>query len=197
MKITMMRDLINLGLKNNLEPIGFHEEKMLWSHRLGGDWRNISKRLRIALLVGSSIPFLVAIAMYFWLLYTNPDLYFWLLLGLFMLPFLLHVERFTFFEGLEYKMYYGITSDRVVFLEKPKEGLGHQLFFKDIARIDIVGYEDSNTSTIYFITKHEVGFRGYDFEREEKRMHPTFEEIPNGKMVHDLLMQQWRLANRT
>lgn len=191
-----MRDIVNFGMQHELLPIRFREEELLWSHRLihrTPKWLKVLRSLSIGV---SFIPIIILGVAYLAILVTGFDIWLCVLFGVYFITFFIRNSQSVFYQNLENNMRYAITTDRVLFLENAGQNAGFELYFKDIARIDLVGYEGEAGSTIYFIPKYPVGFRGYDFDKEEPRMYPTFEDVPNGKAVHRILQEQWRRAHR-
>jgi hypothetical protein len=191
-----MRDLVNFGLSSDLLPIQFKEEELLWSHDLKKRTSEWYRTLRKVFISASFIPLIFLGISYLYILIMGFDLVFGLLVSVYFVSLFIQNTQSVFYHNLENKVRYGIAEDRVLFLEDAKHSSGHELLFKDIARIDLVGYEGEDYSTIYFLPKYPVEFRGYDFEKEEPRMYPTFENVPNGQAVYKLLMAQWYQANR-
>jgi hypothetical protein len=190
-----MRDLVNFGLSTDLFPIHFREEELLWSYEMKRRSLNWQRALRKTLLTVSFIPIILLGLAYLYVLLMGFDLILMILLSVYFVSLFIGNGESIFYHNLENNMRYGIAEDRVLFLENTKMDAGHELHFKDIARIDLVGYEGEDHSTIYFLPKHPVEFRGYDFEKEEPRMYPTFEAVPDGREVYELLLEQWHQAH--
>lgn len=191
-----MRDLVNFGLKSDLFPIYFREEELLWSHDLKKRSSEFQRALRKIFITVSFVPILLLGLVYLYILVMGFDLLLILLISVYFVSLFIRNSESVFYHNLENDMRYGIAQDRVLFLENGQHNAGHELYFSDIARIDLVGYEGEDHSTIYFLPKHPVDFRGYDFEKEEPRMYPTFENVPHGKEVYRILMEQWQYAHR-
>ncbi|PHN04768.1 hypothetical protein [Flavilitoribacter nigricans] len=192
-----MRDLVNFGLHTELFPIQFREEELLWSHDLKRRSSEWFRALRKVFITVSFVPIILLGVTYLYVLVMGFDLLLCLLISVYFVSLFIRNSESVFYHNLENNMRYAIAEDRVIFLENAKQNAGHELFFQDIARIDLVGYEGEEHSTIYFLPKHPVNFRGYDFEKEEPRMYPTFEDVPNGKDVYKILLDQWHEAHRS
>lgn len=191
-----MRDLVNFGLQTDLLPISFREEELLWSHDLKKSPGNWFRSLRKMFITISFVPIILLGISYLYILVMGFDWLLCLLVAVYFVSLFIRNSESVFYHNLENNMRYGIAEDRVIFLESANPNVGYEMYFKDIARIDLVGYEGEDYSTIYFLPKYPVEFRGYDFEKEEPRMYPTFESVPHGKEVHKLLMEQWAAAQR-
>lgn len=191
-----MKDLVNFGLKSDLLPIHYREEELLWSLDLKKQSGEFQRALRKIFLTVSFVPILLLGLVYLYVVVMGFDLLLLLLISVYFVSLFFRNSESIFYHNLENNMRYGIARDRVLFLEKGKHNAGHELYFSDIARIELVRYEGKDHATIYFMPKHPVDFRGYDFERAEPRMYPTFENVPQGKEVYRLLMEQWQHAHR-
>ena len=67
--------------------------------------------------------------------------------------------------------------------------------FSDILSIDLVEYNDSDLSTIYFGTSKTYDVKRIDFDNTDSRAHITFERVKSGKEVYGLLKYLKNAAN--
>lgn len=192
-----MRDLVNFGLQSEVFPVHYREEELLWSHDLSKGYSDWYRALRKMFITVSFVPIILLGLVYLYVVIMGFDLLLLILISFYFVSLFIRNSESVFYYNLENNMRYGIAEDRVLFLEQDQHNAGHELYFRDIARIDLVGYQGEDYSTIYFLPKYPVEFRGYDFERGEPRMYPTFEKVPNGKKVYQILMQQWHDAHRS
>lgn len=89
-------------------------------------------------------------------------------------------------------MKYSILPDKIKFewgLLKRKKVL---IPFSDITTINLVKYDDSNHSTIFFGTKNTYKIRKVNFDMNEPRAHITFENVKEGDKVMKLLNLIWQ-----
>lgn len=90
-------------------------------------------------------------------------------------------------------MIYGITSCKVFWLSKGWKVTLHELYFDDIAKIDLVGrIDDPTLFTIYYTPSKRLNFYGYNYEKRTTRPFPTFETVENGDQVYSLLEEVLR-----
>ena len=85
---------------------------------------------------------------------------------------------------------YYIFKDHIRFEWGFRKKKSVEIPFSDISEIQLVTYNDKDTSTIYFGTgKSYDEIMRLDFENHDTRPHITFEKVKNGKEVHDLLIK--------
>lgn len=102
----------------------------------------------------------------------------------FIIPYLLIATLAT-------TMKYSILPDKIIFnwgLFGRKEV---EIPFEDIQSIDLVKYNDTELSTIHFGTKSSYKLRRVSFMDGGSRPHITFENVPDGDKVIELLKFLW------
>lgn len=67
--------------------------------------------------------------------------------------------------------------------------------FDDITAVNLVGYNERPYSTIFFGTNEKYKIKKVDFDKATERAHITFENIKQGKEVHELLTLLQRTAS--
>jgi len=68
--------------------------------------------------------------------------------------------------------------------------------FDDITAVNLVGYDNSEYSTIFFGTNKTYKIKKVEFDDASDRFHITFENIKQGKKVHELLTLLQRKARK-
>lgn len=88
-------------------------------------------------------------------------------------------------------MKYTIFPNRIKFEWGYRRRLNATIPFEDITAINLVTYDNSEDSTIFFATKKQYKIKKYNINKAESRPHITFENIKDGKKVYELLQLLW------
>ena len=99
------------------------------------------------------------------------------------------------------KTKYAFTKDKVLFkINKWGKDKIHVLHFSDIYKTSYQEYPNSQ-GIIHFFSHSASNFKTYNFDKGERRHHPTFEMIPNVVEVHEkieeLRKEKYRPSSKT
>jgi len=159
---TNLEELDKLLIRSQGDPI--------WDYRVRSKWS-------ISYLFSNSMVFFI------WIYYIR-DYLSYLISSLFFLPYI----------GLAYisnTMKYRIYSNRINFSWGILGRKNVTIPFSDITAINLVEYDNTNISTIYFGTRSEYRIKKFDYENNEPRAHITFENVKDGPEVSKLLHLLW------
>jgi len=159
---TELKELDELLLNNNNDPIWHYKVKSRWA---------IAYVFSNLLIAGIFIYFLRdAFNVIFSLLFVIPYV---------IVAFISNTMTYTILPN-------AITFQWGIFGRKKVT-----IPFSDMTSINLVEYENSKYSTIYFGTKSDYKIKKINYDTNESRAHITFENVKDGPKVTELLNLLW------
>lgn len=135
---------------------------------------------------GMVLPFIFTVSLFFCTyFYLEGNFLGFCLAIIICVSTLIIPEIFKYHRRINTK--YAFTKNRVFFqLWRRGKSSVHIVDLADIEKVTYVAYEDKD-GILYFFLKAKPDFFTYDFDKIERRHHPTFEMIPNVIEVHKTL----------
>ena len=174
---------VNLSLK--LQHYLGEGQEALWVKTTPTDWIELALSLFLAVLILiANFRYQIKEALLeFW----NGNWAAVMVFIIFTVIIGLYIGIPTYKRLLSEQLIVGYTKDYVFFIQGGRKKKIKLLHFKDIKDIRLVGYNNKSTSTIYFLPAVQTPYRGFNEDRQEERIYPTFEEVENGQSIYQEL----------